>query len=147
MHGKFGLLSTGKASSHSTALPNFLLFFLFPCVQCSCVYIQPAVMPTLLRQIDIGSLMCAHMWGCAVHTKGGSGTNKSAQELTWRNRKAVPHPAPPRHRPQGLWIYIPVLYNHWDIFPVQTDMSDPTDSDTETSKMYIYGSFSKTVYH
>ena len=27
MHGKFGLLSTGKASSHSTALPSFVGFF------------------------------------------------------------------------------------------------------------------------
>ena len=43
------------------------------------------------------------MWVHAVHTKGGgargggegSGTNKSAQELTRRDRNTVPHPAPP----------------------------------------------------
>ena len=42
-----------------------------------------------------------------IHTKGvggESGTNKSAQELTQRDRRTVPHPAPPRDLTQGLQI-------------------------------------------
>ena len=55
MHEKFGLLSPGKASSHSKALPSFS-----SCVQCFHVSILPAVTPTLLlRQMDMGSLTCA----------------------------------------------------------------------------------------
>ena len=33
---------------------------------------------------------------------GGLGTNKSAQELTQRDRKTVPHPAPPQVKP---WVF------------------------------------------
>ena len=42
-----------------------------PCVQCFRVSIPPAVRPTLLRQMDMGSLTCAQIWVRAVHTKGG----------------------------------------------------------------------------
>ena len=38
-------------------------------MQYFCVSIPPAVRPTLLQQIDMGSLT-AHTFGCAVHTKG-----------------------------------------------------------------------------
>ena len=66
-----------------------------------CVTIPSAVRRTLLRHMDKGSLTCAQIWSRAVITKvvgvgwgGGSGTNKSAQELTRRDRKSVCHPAP-----------------------------------------------------
>ena len=62
MHGKFGLV-----------------FFFVPAVQCFHVSIPLAVRPTLLRQMDMGSLTC--LGACPKH-EGGSGTNKSAQELT-----------------------------------------------------------------
>ena len=32
--------------------------------------LPPAVMRTLLRQMDIGSVTCGQMWVHAVHTKG-----------------------------------------------------------------------------
>ena len=38
--------------------------------------------------------------------EGWSGTNKCAQELTLRDRKAVPQPAPPGDLTQGLRIWI-----------------------------------------
>ena len=68
------------------------------------VSISPVVRPTLLRQIDMGSLTCAQMWVCAVDTKWGgrgSSTNK-----TRRDRTTVPHSAPSGHRTQGLRIWI-----------------------------------------
>ena len=60
MHGKFGLLSLGKASSHSTALPSFLFFPV-----CSAF-----VRHTLLWQMDMGSLVCTQFWVHAVNMKG-----------------------------------------------------------------------------
>ena len=67
-----------------------------------CDHIPPAVRPTPLRQMDMGSLT---FWVRAVHTKGGQAIKKS-QELTWRDRKNRPidHPAPPGNRTQGLRI-------------------------------------------
>ena len=59
---------------------------LYVCMQYFRVTVPPAVMPILLRQIDMGSLTWTHM----LHTKGGSGTNLSAQELTQRDRNTVP---------------------------------------------------------
>ena len=67
MQGKFGLLSPGKPSSHSTTLPSFFS----SCEQRFRVSIPPAVMPTILRQMDLGYLTCAQMWMRTVHTKGG----------------------------------------------------------------------------
>ena len=43
----------------------------------------------------MGSLTHLQILGaCHMHEEG-TGTNKSAQELTWRDRKTVPHDAPP----------------------------------------------------
>ena len=121
MHGKFWLLSREKASSHSTVLPRCF----FHCVQCFRVSIWPALRRTLLRLMDMGSLTCAQIWVRVIHTNakwreggGGSGTNKSAQELTRRDRKTVCHPAPPGDRTQGLLIWIPTHYKHWATSPV-----------------------------
>ena len=63
-----------------------------------CVTIPPAVRPNLLRKTCVRSLTCAHIWVRAAHTKGegeGAGTNKSAQELTRRDRQTARHLAPP----------------------------------------------------
>ena len=69
MHGKIELLSPRKASSDSTALPS--LGFIPPCMQGFRVSIPPDVRPTLLRQMDMGSLTYTQIWVRAVHTKGG----------------------------------------------------------------------------
>ena len=61
------------------------------------VSIPPAVKSSLLRQMDMRSLMCAQIWECRTY-EGGSGTNKSAQESTQRDRKTVFHLAPPGDR-------------------------------------------------
>ena len=53
---------------------------------------------------NMGSLTCAQIWVHTVHTEGGSGANKSAQELTWKDKKPVPHSTPPGDRTQGLRI-------------------------------------------
>ena len=69
----------------------------------------PAVSPALLRHVDMGSLTCAHVWVRAVHTKRGEGrgsaTNKSAQELTRRDRKTIFHPGPSGNQTQGFGYY------------------------------------------
>ena len=49
-----------------------------------------------------------HVGAFRIH-EGESGTNKSAQEWTRRNRKTVYHPAPPGDRTQILRIRIPTL--------------------------------------
>ena len=49
------------------ALPSFLNI---SCVQCFRVSVPQAVRPTLLRQMNMGSLTCAQMCVRAVHTKG-----------------------------------------------------------------------------
>ena len=51
------------------------------------VFIPPAVRPTLSRQMAMGYLTCA-IWGRARQAQ-------TAKELTRRDRKTVPHPAPP----------------------------------------------------
>ena len=66
MHGTFGLISPRKASSHSTALPSFFFY----CVQYFLVSTPPAVQPSLLRRMDVGSLTCAQMLVRVEHTKG-----------------------------------------------------------------------------
>ena len=65
-----------------------------------CVTIPPAVRPTLVRLVEMGSLTCAHIVrACRTHEEG-SGTSKSAQpHVTLKDRKTtVPHPAPPGDR-------------------------------------------------
>ena len=79
-----------------------LVYALFLCDHTS---IPPAVRPPLLRQMDIGSLTCAQISVLAVHTNGGgSGTNKSAQELSRRDRKNCRSPWPARESNPGITI-------------------------------------------
>ena len=64
--------------------------YLFSWVQCFPVPIPPTVRSVLLRQMDTGSLTCAHIWVSAVHTKGGGHDKKKcAPELTRRDRKQL----------------------------------------------------------
>ena len=69
MHGKFGLLSQGKASSHSTVATHVVFAF---CCFLSCVsgsaFVFPyhLMRPAHLRQMDMGSLTCAQTWVRAV---------------------------------------------------------------------------------
>ena len=73
---------------------------------------------TLSRQMNMGSLTCWQIW---VHTlvthEGGSGTNKSVQELTQRDRKnslTLPRQGiEPRVFRLELWHS-----NHWATCPV-----------------------------
>ena len=64
-------------------------------MQYFCVTIPPAVRPTLFTTDGYGIFnnMRTNLGVCRTH-EGGSGTNKSAQELTRRDRKTAPHPAP-----------------------------------------------------
>ena len=89
------------------------------CMQYCCVTIPPAVRPSLSPQLDMGSnkVHNAHVGACRTH-EGGSGTNKSARELTsrdWERQTDCTSPTPPRPPPppppppgyrtlQGLWI-------------------------------------------
>ena len=95
MHGRFGLLSQEKASSHSMVLHRLFFFFPVCSVFLSTVSIPPAVRPPLLWQMDMEN---AHTFGRVQYTRKGaeSGTNKSAQDLTQKGRKIAVHPAPAR---------------------------------------------------
>ena len=99
MHGQFGLLSPGKASMHSTALPSvlFVCCFYF-CGQCFRVSIPPGCEACSFTtdeneifNVRTNLVACVH----AAHTKGvggwGAGTNlnTSAQELTRRDKKTL----------------------------------------------------------
>ena len=70
-----------------------------------------------------------HLGACLTHVIGGSGTNKSAQELTRRAiRKMFPHPALPAIRNHGLRI-IEVQRSITDLrppsFPRLNRVTDP----------------------
>ena len=99
MHGKFGLLPPGKASSHSTALPRLIFCFFLSCVQCFCV--------TVIHQTltwTTGSLMCVreHSYAC-VYTWGlGTSTTSQHNILTWKHSNFSC--APGKVRTCGLWI-------------------------------------------
>ena len=73
------------------------------------VSIISAVRPTLSRQMEMGIFnVRTNLGACRTH-EGESGTNKSAQELTRRDRKTAPHSVPPRDRTQGLLSSIPTF--------------------------------------
>ena len=111
------------------------LFFSSP-VQCFRVSIPPTVKPTLLRQIDIESLTCAQIWVRAVHTiECGSGTNKSTQELTRRDRNTVPDPSTPGDRTQGLRI-------EFRLSSLTTELRPP--SEVEHPKLLFWQHFPHT---
>ena len=92
MHGKFRLLSPGKVSSHSTALPSFCFFLSAVCVF---FYIAEAVRPTLLRQTDVyGIFNVRTNWVlAAVRMKGGQAQTSLHKKSLRRTEKTVllPH--------------------------------------------------------
>ena len=88
----------GKSQNHSMALPS-LIFSL--CVMSSCFHIIPPAVRSILvydRWIYGIFNVCTNLDACRTHEGGGgeSGTNTTAKELTRRDRKSVPHLAPPR---------------------------------------------------
>ena len=78
-----------KASSHSTALPSFIYFLVSLRAVFSRFHTTCCAADSFTTDGYTGSLTCAPIWVRAVHTKGGSGTNKSAQELTRRGKTTV----------------------------------------------------------
>ena len=72
MHGKFGLLSSGKASSHSTAL---LFFLLFLCAVFSC-FRNPQNSDTDYRIFNVRTFLCVR-----IHTVVWHADNESAQHF------------------------------------------------------------------
>ena len=71
MHGKFMLLSPGKASSHSMHGATQLFSFLSLSAVFSCFHTSGYGAYSFATDVYIGSLTCAQIWVCAVHTKGG----------------------------------------------------------------------------
>ena len=92
MHGKFELVFPGKASTHSVALPSFFppLCAVFSCFHTTGCEANPFT-------TDGYGIFNAHpnLGACRTH-EVGSGTNKSAQELTRRDRKTDFHSDPAR---------------------------------------------------
>ena len=64
----------------------------------------PAVRPYSFRTDGYGIFnVRTNLGACRTH-EGGSGTNKSAQELTRRDKISLSYPAPPGDQTQGLWM-------------------------------------------
>ena len=105
MHMKLGLLSPEKARSH-TAIPSFCS----SCVQCFRVFIPPAVRPTLLRQMDMGSLTCAHIRVRAVHTKRGQAQTSLLKSWLGGTEKLLLTPIRQGIEPKAFGFQ---LSNHW----------------------------------
>ena len=89
--GNSAFFFLGKASNHTTVLPSIFL----PCVQSFCVSIPPAVRPAVFFMTDGYGVfnVRTNLGACHTH-KGRSGANKSAQELTGRDRRTLPLPLP-----------------------------------------------------
>ena len=79
MNRKFGMLSLSKMSSNSMALPSF-----FPL----CAMFLCEAYSFMADGYGIFNMHTISVY--AVHTKGGQ-TQTSAQELTQRDRKTLPH--------------------------------------------------------
>ena len=115
MHGKFELLSPGKASSHSTALPMPALCFLILRVLYFRVSILPACEAYPFTTVGNGILnVCIHLVR-VVHTKWGQAqTSLSAQFKNWLG--GVEKLSVTLHRqgiePRALGFEIQ-LSNHW----------------------------------
>ena len=96
MHGTFGLLSTGKASSHSIALPSCLNLF-FPV--CSVSVIHRTLAWTT------GSLTCVRDHSCAyTYTRWLGIQTASQQNISDSEQLTNCSCAPGGVRTPGLWI-------------------------------------------
>ena len=103
MHGKFGLLSAGKASSHRTTLPSFLFF---ACVQC----FRVSVIHRALTWTT-GSLTCARSYACVYARGWGTPTSSQHNILTRKLTNLSCIPDGIRTSGNGIhWISRPTLY-------------------------------------
>ena len=104
--GNSGCLPTKKGAAIIWHYPAF--FFLSPV---SSLIIPSAVRPTLLRQMDIGSLTCAQIRVRAVHTKEGHVQRCRHKSWLWGTEKQSFSPCSARgsNRTQDLWIWLPTL--------------------------------------
>ena len=108
--GSSGCYPRGKRAAIVRRYPH-----VFPCryTMFSCFHATGCEAYSL-RQMDMGSLTCAQIFrACRTH-EGGSGTNKSAQELTRGDRKTCPSPCPTRGSNPGSSD----LLSQWDCFPM-----------------------------
>ena len=88
-----GRFPQGKPAAIESRYPTLINYYVYAVFLC--VTIPPAVTPTLSRQMDMGSLTCAHTC-CVPYTRSGIGHKQVlAQELTRRDRKNVSDHAQP----------------------------------------------------
>ena len=95
MHRKIRLVSPGKTSSHSTALPSFFS----SCVQCFCVSIPLVVRPTILQHMVMGSVFLrAQKFGSVPYTQRGVRHKQVCTRVDSERRrpKTCPSPCPAR---------------------------------------------------
>ena len=106
MHGKFGLLSPGNASSHSMALPSFFVFF-FLCAVFLC-FCNPPNSDMNYRIFNVRNFLCVH-----IHMGVGHTDNKSAQHFDSGKTLTNLSYATDRIRTSGHgthWMSRPTLY-------------------------------------
>ena len=104
--GNWSCFPRGKRTATATQLFFFFFFFFFffspVCSVFVFVYHRLWGLVFFFTVDEYGIFnVRTNLSACCTHERG-SGTNKSAEELTPRDRKTVPHPAPPRDRTQGL---------------------------------------------
>ena len=90
MHGKFGMLPRGKRATTVRRHPACS----FSRLQCFRVSIPPAVRPTLLRQMDMGSLARTTFVACRTREYGEGG---QAQTVLTESVTPASRMGPKRH--------------------------------------------------
>ena len=90
--GNLGSFPQGKRAAIVQHYQGF--FAPHPRAQCFRVSVPQAVRPTLLQQMDVGSLslMCAQIWVGTVHMKGGQAQTSHKSWLVRGREKKCPSP-------------------------------------------------------
>ena len=108
--GNSGRFPQGKPAATESSNSAFINYQ--PSVCYFCVSIPPAVRPFLLRQMDMVSLTCAHIWVRAVHTKWGEAHTSLHKSWLGGTEQLPATLTRTGDRTQGLRIWIPT---HWPL--------------------------------
>ena len=113
---EIGLLFQGKASSHSTALPSFFLFFL--CVVHWCLHTTGCEAYSFMTDGYGIFNTCANLGACCTHEDmgGGGGQAQTSLRKSWLRgieKNNCPSPCPTRGSKPKVFGFEFRLSNHW----------------------------------